>query len=101
MESFRERVLRFFGPRKLAYKRTFNTTSGREVLQDLAKFCRAYESTFSADERAHVLIEGRREVWLRIQAHLNLTEEEIWGLFSGRPGDVPTRVISTGGEDGG
>jgi hypothetical protein len=51
------------------------------VLKDLAKFCRAHESTFHKDPRAHAVMEGRREVWLRIQNQLNLTDEELWALY--------------------
>ena len=29
------------------------------------------------------MLEGRREVWLRIQNHLNLTQSELWALHSG------------------
>jgi hypothetical protein len=63
------------------------------VLEDLARFCRAYKSTWSEDPREHALIEGRREVWLRIQAHLQLGEEDIWKLFSGQDA-VPVRRLN-------
>lgn len=49
----------------------------RLVLADLRKFCRADESCFDADPRKHAILEGRREVWLRIQQHLRLTERDI------------------------
>jgi hypothetical protein len=51
------------------------------VLRDLAKFCRAHETTFNPDPRAHALAEGRREVFLRIANHMNLTEDELWELY--------------------
>jgi len=50
----------------------------------LARFCRAHESTFAADPRAHAVLEGRREVWLRIQNHLNMETEQLWDLYAGR-----------------
>ena len=50
------------------------------VLADLAKFCRAYESCVQPDERMTTLLEGRREVWLRLQEHLQLSEDELWAL---------------------
>ena len=31
------------------------------------------------------VIQGRREVWLRIQNHLQLTPDQLWELYSGRP----------------
>lgn len=51
-----------------------------EVLEDLAEFCRATESTFHADARTHALLEGRREVWLHITKHLNLSSQRLWEL---------------------
>lgn len=68
--------------RKSAYTLTFGDEPGQAVLQDLAKFCRANESCFHADQRLHALMEGRREVWLRIQQHLNLTDKELFSLFN-------------------
>ncbi len=56
-----------------------------EVLIDLAEFCRANESTFDADPRTHALLEGRREVWLRIQQVLHLTPAQLMDLFQGKP----------------
>lgn len=53
------------------------------VLMDLAEFCRANESTFDADPRIHALKEGRREVWLRITAHLDLPSQDLWELYTG------------------
>ena len=51
-----------------------------EVLRDLAKFCRANTSTFNPSPSLHAQMEGRREVWLRITSHLNLSQEELWKL---------------------
>ena len=67
---------------KLAYTACFNFDgpAGFAALKDLARFCRANESTFNPDPRAHALLEGRREVWLRIQEHLQLTPEQIYAL---------------------
>jgi len=65
--------------RKLAYVNTFSkeNQAAQEVLKDLARFCRAYESTFHPDQRVHAVLEGRREVYLRIREYLSLTSEEI------------------------
>lgn len=73
------------GDRRHAYRTTFKGPVAEVVLQDLAKFCRAHQSTFHADPRAHAVAEGRREVWLRIQNHLKLTDEQLWALYSGLP----------------
>lgn len=66
--------------RKKAYDLTFVGVHADLVLKDLAKFCRANETTFSPDPRIHAVLEGRREVFLRIQKYLQLTPEEIWDL---------------------
>lgn len=71
--------------RQIDYKLTFGNPAGSEVLVDLASFCRANESTFDADPRKAAMLDGRREVWLRIQQHLGLTNEQVFNLFSGIP----------------
>jgi hypothetical protein len=69
--------------RQSAYRLVFDkgTEPGRAVLQDLAKFCRANKSAFHQDPRLHAVLEGRREVWLRIANHLKLSQEELWELI--------------------
>jgi hypothetical protein len=66
--------------RKRAYETTFNPEGVDQqiVLADLAEFCRANKPTFDADPRVHALLEGRREVWLRIQKYLQMTPDELW-----------------------
>lgn len=67
--------------RQIAYRQVFKPSLATEtVLADLAKFCRAHETTFQPDARLHAQLEGRREVWLRIASHLNLSPEELWKL---------------------
>lgn len=73
------------GNRRHAYRQTFKGPNAEIVLADLARFCRAHESTFHENARAHALAEGRREVWLRLQNHLRLSPDELWRLYSGRP----------------
>jgi len=51
------------------------------VLKDLAKFCRANKTCFHDDARVHAVFEGRREVFLRIMEHLNLTPDEYWDKY--------------------
>jgi hypothetical protein len=75
------KALDFLRVRRMAYVKTFQGPLADEVLKDLAKFCRAHESTFNPDGRAHALMEGRREVWLRIQNHLQLTDEQLWERY--------------------
>ena len=78
-----ERAKQFLTFRKLAYTRVFDLSNrdAQMVLEDLAKFCRAHESTFHADERVAGRLDGRREVWLRIQQHLQLSEDALWKLY--------------------
>ena len=62
---------------KTAYQITFSGDGGAAVLSDLGRFCRADEPCWSEDQRHHARLEGRREVWLRIQNELNLPVEEL------------------------
>ena len=61
------------------YKAVFNSEdkslniAGYAVLEDLAKMCRANETSFSSDIAIMARNEGKREVYLRIQSAL--TEE--------------------------
>lgn len=70
--------------RQRHYQLTFDNASGREVLLDLARFCRAHESTFNPDARVAAQLDGRREVWLRIQQHLEMDSETLWSLYNER-----------------
>ena len=78
-----DKLRQFIGERQYNYKQTFRSPTGEVVLRDLARFCRANTSTFHEDARLHAVAEGRREVWLRIQNHLNLSPEDLWRLTSG------------------
>jgi hypothetical protein len=78
--------------RRYAYRRLFlegdgMSADGQIVLADLAKFCRATSSTAMVspvsqrlDPMAMAMAEGRREVWLRIMAHLHIDEKVIFNL---------------------
>lgn len=77
-------IRKFIYGRRLDYVQTFTSEPGRRVLEDLSTFCRANDTTFHTDPRLSALQEGRREVWLRIQNHLNLSPEELYTLATGR-----------------
>jgi len=77
-------LLGFLQCRRSAYRAIFHSPMGEEVLTDLAKFCRAHESTFHADPRVHAVLEGRREVFLRIARHLKLDDDKLYELYAGR-----------------
>jgi hypothetical protein len=78
--------------RKFAYQMVFaeDNQFTKVVLKDLARFCRAHDSTFDKDPRRHAALEGRREVFLRIQEYLNLTESQIYDLH--RVKEITTEV---------
>ena len=82
--SILERARQLLASRRYAYTSTFKGPLGEAVLADLARFCRAHKSTFNDDPRAAAKLDGRREVWLRIQEHLKLTPDELWSLYDGR-----------------
>jgi hypothetical protein len=72
--------------RQQSYLSVFNKESPLvlEVLEDLAAFCRAHESCFHADPRIQSMLEGRREVWLRIERQLELSSQKLWSLYEQR-----------------
>ena len=77
------RAKAFLFGRQMAYRATFNAPVADLVLRDLAKFCRATKSTFDDDPYVAARLDGRREIWLRIQSHLNLTQDQLWKLHNG------------------
>lgn len=80
-----EKTRAFLKQRQLAYQRVFDGVAGEAVLRDLAKFCRAHETTFHTDPRVSAILQGRHEVWIRIQEHLKLTDEQTWKLYGTPP----------------
>lgn len=62
------------------------TPQASRVLVELREFCRANETCVVVgkdghiDTHATILAEGRREVWLRIQSLLNLSDEALFKL---------------------
>lgn len=91
------KALDFLRTRKRNYNLAFNTLAGQYVLMDLAKFCRATETCFHVDARKHAVAEGRREVWLRIQQHLNLSAQDLYTLYAGQ--NIQSRLISQETDD--
>lgn len=92
MANLLQQARNFIDRRRTAYVKTFAGKFGEEVLEDLAKFCRAHETCFHPDARAHAVAEGRREVWLRIERHLQLSPEQLWALHA--PAPAPTAKVS-------
>lgn len=84
-----EKIKNLIRTRSFAYHQVFSPEHKyvATVLKDLSKFCRAHETTFHQDPRVHAVMEGRREVWLRIQEYLKLHVDEIYELHKIK--DVP------------
>lgn len=77
-------TLQLHSERKTAYGLCFVKGAASSIaLEDLNKFCRGDMPTFHADARQHARLEGRREVWLRIQQYLHLSPEELLNLYAG------------------
>lgn len=91
-------IFEFIARRKTAYQLTFekHQPANQEVLADLAQFCRAAETTLvsGADNRLDtersLVLQGRREVWIRLQNHLNLSPADLYRL-AGAPYDKRTQ----------
>ena len=89
------RLFEFIKRRRAAYKMArdaqfaIEQPATQNMLIDLAEFCRASETCVVTDEQGKVdetktfIMEGRREVWLRIQNHLNLTTKQLYRLSTG------------------
>jgi hypothetical protein len=86
MSSNRSKIKDDLASRQQAYQQTFlpDNQAAKKVLYDLALFCRANASTFNSDSRIHAVLEGRREVWLRIQKALELNPVEFLKLYLGK-----------------
>ncbi len=80
-------LLRF---RKRAFEMVFKNAGGEAVLADLARFCRARETTFHPNDRVQAMLEGRRQVLLRIEPHLSYSSEELAILYQAPP--MPTTI---------
>lgn len=77
-----QRALDFLRLRKRAYQLAFPDPKNSEVLKDLARFCRANATCYDDNDRRHAIAEGRREVWLRIQQHLDLQPDQLYEIYT-------------------
>jgi hypothetical protein len=70
--------------RQTAYRRTFMSPEGVEVLMDLIKFCRGFESAaVPGDSDRTFMLLGRQEVFQRIAQELCLTPAQLATIYSG------------------
>lgn len=77
---------KLFFARRHAYRSVFSGPQAEIVLADLRRFCRATMPTADvSNPHSTYLLEGRREVWLRIANHLQLSDEQIYKLTEEYP----------------
>lgn len=83
MKEVLDRLREILASRQQAYQLVFGGETGpvKAVMDDLRRFCRDEESCFHADPRIHAALEGRREVFIRIEKHLKLTPEQFWKYY--------------------
>lgn len=77
--------------RQIAYRQIFDgdgSIAAKAVLQDLAKFCRERNSCFHPDPRIHAVLEGRREVMLRVRDYLGLSLDELFDKYGGKANEA-------------
>lgn len=84
MSGWRAKLLRLIpAVRRAAYRIVFNAAHSI-VLRDMAVFCRAFETCVVPGDRDRSLIlEGRREYWLRVMDHLNLSVDQQYRIYGG------------------
>ncbi len=75
-EEERSAAIEVIRQRKGAYQRL-----GKIALEDLERFCRGNDTCFNPDPRIHAMLEGRREVYLRIKRYVKLSPEQILDLI--------------------
>lgn len=93
--------------RRNAYRAVFLQSDGQVgvaaniVMSDLKQFCRADRGTTvvshlqqRVDPVASALLEGRREVWLRIAGHLHMSDRDLFGI-----GDPDGQLQNVEGDD--
>ncbi len=67
-----------------AYRQMFRGVSARIVLDDLSRFCHANKTVHVVgDTHGTAQLEGRRQVWLRIQQALNLSDDKLQEIARG------------------
>jgi hypothetical protein len=78
-----DQVKAIFADRQRAYQLAFNTDAGKAVLSDLSIFCRARETCVIPGDRDRTyVLEGRRETYLRIRDHLDLTVDQLVEIYT-------------------
>ena len=57
--------------------------SSKAVMADLAKFCRLLSTTHEPNHDDGLILEGRRQVLLRILQHIGMTPETLFTIMQG------------------
>jgi hypothetical protein len=71
-------IKQILADRQRAYMLALKTPAGEAILSDLAVFCRANETCVVPGDRDRTyVLEGRREVYLRIKDHLDLAIDQL------------------------
>jgi hypothetical protein len=91
--SFDLRIWQRIVGRRQAYRRVLLNPGGDlkcdadVVMRDLARFCRANRACIVYGQNGHIdpiasaVVQGRREVWLRIAEHLHLSDAVVTNLI--------------------
>lgn len=78
-----EEALQVFTDVKRAYELAFAPPAGPAIMLDLKSFCRADETCVVPGDRDRTyVLEGRREVWLRINDYLTLSAEDLMKKYT-------------------
>jgi hypothetical protein len=72
---------------KRSYRQLFGSPVGELVLRDLAKLCHAASTTYDPDPREQARKEGKRQVWLRIQSMMHVSDAALINLTKDNPND--------------
>lgn len=91
-----DEALEYFSEWKVAYQLAFGNARETPAFADLAMFCRERQTcVVPGDREQSYVLEGRRQVILRLQNFLDLTPEQLRDLYT-RPA---TGAISHDGTD--
>lgn len=67
--------------RKRSYQLALKSPAGEAVMKDLGLFCCGKVTTYREARDLTMLLEGRRQVLLRIQQHLELEAAQLIKLY--------------------
>jgi len=74
--------------RQAAYRSVFTGAESDKVLLDLARFCRAVETSFDDNPYRMAFQEGRREVFLRIMTYIDYDLRDVSKLINKEQGEL-------------